>query len=55
MLVDDFKAFAKDTGIASGGLSLYLSTSRADHLRGGLVSVNCKIAFSLSYGYVTPH
>ena len=42
MLVDAFKPFAKDTGISTGGLSLYLSTLKADHLRGGTISVNCK-------------
>lgn len=42
MLVDAFKPFAKDTGISTGGLSLYLSTPKADHLRGGTISVNCK-------------
>ncbi|MCJ1426089.1 hypothetical protein MMC29_003991 [Sticta canariensis] len=40
MLVDAFKPFAKDTGISTGGLSLYLSTPKADYLRGGTISVN---------------
>ena len=43
MLVGAFEPFAKDTGISTGGLTLYLSTPKADHLRGGKISVNCKI------------
>lgn len=40
--MDSFLPFAKDTGISTAGLSLYLSTPKADYLRGGAVSVNCK-------------
>ena len=34
--------FAIDTGRLSGGMTLYLSTSKADYLIGGVCSVNCK-------------
>ncbi|KAI5242345.1 NAD(P)-binding protein [Aureobasidium subglaciale] len=40
MVIDAFTPFAKDPGMLAGGLSLYLSTPSADHLRGGFVSVN---------------
>ncbi|KAF2228574.1 NAD(P)-binding protein [Viridothelium virens] len=40
MVVDAFTPFAHDKGIQTGGLSLYLSTSKADFLRGGFISVN---------------
>ncbi|KAI9685952.1 MAG: hypothetical protein M1820_010707 [Bogoriella megaspora] len=40
MVVDAFTPFAHDKGIQTGGLSLYLSTSKADYLKGGFVSVN---------------
>jgi hypothetical protein len=42
MVVDALTPFAKDTGIQTGGLSLYLAQKRADYLRGGFISVNCK-------------
>lgn len=42
MVVDAFTPFAHDTGLQTGGLSLYLATPRADHLRGGFISVNCE-------------
>ena len=35
-------SFAIDTGRLSGGMTLYLSTSKADYLKGGVCSVNCK-------------
>lgn len=42
MVVDAFTPFAHDTGLQTGGLTLYLSTPRAEHLRGGFISVNCE-------------
>jgi NAD(P)-dependent dehydrogenase (short-subunit alcohol dehydrogenase family) len=45
MVVDALTPFAKDKGIQTGGLSLYLAQKRADYLRGGFVSVNCKSAY----------
>lgn len=38
----DFAPFAIDSGLLTGGMTLYLSTPQADHLKGGLCSVNCK-------------
>lgn len=43
-VVDVLTPFAKDKGIQTGGLSLYLAQKRADHLRGGFISVNCRFA-----------
>ena len=40
----DFAPFATDDGMLTGGMTLYLSTERADYLRGGLCSVNCEFA-----------
>lgn len=40
--IDAFAAFAKDKGILTGGLSLYLAQPKADYLRGSYLSVNCK-------------
>ena len=40
MIVDAFTPFAKDTQALTGGVSLWLTTSKADFLRGGFVSVN---------------
>lgn len=37
-----FRPFAIDDPMLSGGLSLFLSTPRAEWMRGGVVSVNCK-------------
>lgn len=42
MTAEAFKPFARDDPILSGGMTLFLSTPRADWLRGGVVSVNCK-------------
>ena len=42
MVVDQLTPFAKDTGIQTGGLSLYLAQPGADYLRGSFISVNCK-------------
>jgi NAD(P)-dependent dehydrogenase (short-subunit alcohol dehydrogenase family) len=41
MTADAFKPFARDDPMLAGGLSLFLSTPRADWLRGGIMSVNC--------------
>lgn len=41
-VVDALTPFAKDKGIQTGGLSLYLAQERADYLRGGFISVNCE-------------
>ncbi|KAJ4365033.1 hypothetical protein N0V83_008649 [Neocucurbitaria cava] len=38
--VDALTPFAKDKGIQTGGLSLYLAQRKADYLRGSFVSVN---------------
>lgn len=38
-----FTSFAKDPTILTGALTIYLSTQKADFLRGGFVSVNCKV------------
>jgi NAD(P)-dependent dehydrogenase (short-subunit alcohol dehydrogenase family) len=43
-IVDALTPFAKDKGIQTGGLSLYLAQPRANYLRGCFVSVNCKSA-----------
>ena len=42
MVVDQLTPFAKDKGIQTGGLSLYLAQPTADYLRGSFVSVNCE-------------
>ncbi|KAF2625216.1 hypothetical protein BU25DRAFT_473747 [Macroventuria anomochaeta] len=39
-MVDASTPFAKDKGIQTGGLSLYLAQKRADYLRGSFISVN---------------
>ncbi|KAF9693909.1 hypothetical protein EKO04_008165 [Ascochyta lentis] len=39
-VVDALTPFAKDKGIQTGGLSLYLAQKKADYLRGGFLSVN---------------
>lgn len=46
MVTPAFTPFAKDPTILTGALTTYLSTPRADFLRGGFISVNCK-AFPL--------
>jgi hypothetical protein len=40
MLVDRFSKYGKDHADLTGMLALYLSSSRAEFLRGGLTSVN---------------
>jgi NAD(P)-dependent dehydrogenase (short-subunit alcohol dehydrogenase family) len=45
-VVDALTPFAKDKGMQTGGLSLYLAQERAAYLRGGFISVNCKSAQS---------
>ena len=42
MVVDAFTPFAKDPGMLTGAVSLYLATPKAEYLRGGFTSVNCK-------------
>jgi len=43
MVVPAFTPFAKDKGLLMGGVTLYLDTPDADHLRGGFYSVNWEI------------
>lgn len=40
MVVPHFTPFAKDKGLLTGGVTLYLQKPEADHLRGGFFSVN---------------
>ncbi|KEQ88965.1 NAD(P)-binding protein [Aureobasidium pullulans EXF-150] len=40
MVVDAFAPFAKDPGMLTGAVSLYLATPKAEYLRGGFTSVN---------------
>ena len=40
MIVDAFTPFAKDTQALTGGVSLWLGTSRANFLKGGFLSAN---------------
>lgn len=47
MTAEAFKPFARDDPMLAGGMTLFLSTPRADWLRGGIVSVNCKCSVSL--------
>ena len=42
MTVPMARPFALDNGLLTGAMSLYLSTPKADYLKGSLVSVNCK-------------
>lgn len=42
MTLDALKPFAKDSAALSGSWTLFLSTPRAEWMRGGLLSVNCK-------------
>lgn len=44
MTAEAFQPFARDDPMLAGGLTLFLSTPRADWLRGGVVSVNCKFS-----------
>lgn len=41
-VVDALTPFAKDKGIQTGGLSLYLARQKADYLRGCFISANCE-------------
>ena len=40
MVRENFKPFAKDTQRLTGGVSLWLTTPKADFLNGGYLSVN---------------
>jgi len=42
MMRPEFLRFAVDSGMMAAGMSLYLSLPRADYLKGGFCSVNCK-------------
>jgi hypothetical protein len=42
MTLDAMKPYAKDTPGLSASWTLFLSTPRAEWMRGGAVSVNCK-------------
>lgn len=48
MTVDSLKPYAKDSPGLSGSWTLFLSTPRAEWMRGGIVSVNCEFAFQCS-------
>lgn len=48
MTVEALKPYAKDTPELSASWTLFLSTPRAEWLRGGVVSVNCKLCLTLS-------
>ena len=52
MVTPAFTPFAKDPTILTGALTTYLCTEKADFLRGGFVSVNCK-AFALDHVFAT--
>lgn len=41
MTAEAFLPFARDDPVLSGGMTLFLSTPRAEWLRGSVVSVNC--------------
>lgn len=47
MVVPNFTPFAKDPAALTGGISLYLSTPKADYLNGCFISVNCMFLTSL--------
>lgn len=42
MTIDSLKPYAKDSAGLSGSWTLFLSTARAEWMRGGIVSANCK-------------
>lgn len=42
MTAEDYLPFARDDPMLTGGMSLFLCTPRAEWLRGGIMSVNCK-------------
>jgi NAD(P)-dependent dehydrogenase (short-subunit alcohol dehydrogenase family) len=48
MTVDSLKPYAKDSSSLSASWTLFLSTPRAEWLRGGIVSVNCESASKCS-------
>ena len=48
MVVPAFTPFAKDPAMLTGALTTYLSTSKADFLKGGYVSVNCKNLWAIT-------
>ena len=41
MTAEAFRPMARDDPMLAGGMTLFLSTPRADWLRGGFMSVNC--------------
>lgn len=47
MVVDAFTPFAHDKGIMTGGITLYLASPTAEHLRGGFISANCTFFLSI--------
>lgn len=48
MTIDSLKPYAKDSAGLSGSWTLFLSTPRAEWMRGGIVSVNCESPFQCS-------
>lgn len=52
MTVDALKPYAKDTPELSASWTLFLSTPRAEWLRGSVVSVNCKLPLILSVSVI---
>jgi NAD(P)-dependent dehydrogenase (short-subunit alcohol dehydrogenase family) len=46
MTLDSLKPYAKDSAALSGSWALFLSTPRAEWMRGGLLSVNCEFPSS---------
>lgn len=52
MTVDALKPYAKDTPELSASWTLFLSTPRAEWLRGSVVSVNCKLPLVLSVSVI---
>jgi NAD(P)-dependent dehydrogenase (short-subunit alcohol dehydrogenase family) len=45
MTIDALKPYSKDSPELSGSWTLFLSTPRAEWMRGGIVSVNCESSF----------
>lgn len=52
MTAEAFMPFARDDPMLAGGMTLFLSTPRAEWLRGGVVSVNCTYDLNLYYCYI---
>ena len=52
MVVDAFTPFAKDKQALTGGVSLWLSTPKAQFLNGGFLSVNCMCFVSNNPSFV---